>query len=252
MPARTIDGVLNKLDEIIRTCKRNENVAGYFAALYRRVTAQVQAGIIAGRFEDGPRMERLDVVFANRYIEAWRQHTHGEIPTMSWRYAFQRAEKRQGLVIQHLLLGMNAHINLDLAIAAAQTAPGAAYLPLQRDFDEINTVLAELFDEVQMALTEISPLMHLVKTLSHKAANEVLLNFSMTKARNAAWAAGLRLSQLPDTAQGLEIAALDAITTTLAGVIYNPSMEGTTLHKTILLAEQRDVVRVIESIEGHL
>src|SRR5690606_41399624 len=59
------------------------------------------------------------------------------------------AETWSPLVLQHLLLGMNAHINLDLGIAAAETAPGTALPALKRDFDEITTLLGEMLDDVQ-------------------------------------------------------------------------------------------------------
>ena len=43
---------------------------GYFATLYRKVTIQVKKGIADNFFDDGPRMERLDVILANRYTQA--------------------------------------------------------------------------------------------------------------------------------------------------------------------------------------
>src|SRR5690606_9901383 len=122
---------------------------GYFAVLYRRVTARVDDGIRQGRFEDGARMERLDVVFANRYLDALARYRAGEATTRSWAVAFRAAETWNPLVLQHLLLGMNAHINLDLGIAAAETAPGAALPGLERDFHEITTLLGEMLDDVQ-------------------------------------------------------------------------------------------------------
>lgn len=44
--------------------------AGYFAVLYRKVTAKVKEGIAAGFFDDPGPMERLDVLFADRYLDA--------------------------------------------------------------------------------------------------------------------------------------------------------------------------------------
>jgi len=65
--ARTIDEVIDQLDDIIALSIREQNRLGYFAALYRKVTAKVKEGIAEGRFDNGPRMERFDVTFANRY-----------------------------------------------------------------------------------------------------------------------------------------------------------------------------------------
>jgi len=75
----------------------------------------VKEGIAAGRFDDGPRMERLDVTFANRYLEALNRFRRGESPTPCWLLSFEAAATWPPIVLQHLLLGMNAHINFDLA-----------------------------------------------------------------------------------------------------------------------------------------
>src|SRR5688572_33106451 len=120
----TIDGVLGRLNGLLDEAIRHGRRIGYFVALYERVTSNVRHALIAGNvFDDGPRMERLDVVFANRFIQAWEQHVAGQKPTDSWAVAFQRLEDPGQLVIQHMLHGMNAHINLDLGIAAATVAP---------------------------------------------------------------------------------------------------------------------------------
>lgn len=249
MPARTIDEVLDKLDEIIAISKREEHVGGYFAALYRRVTAGVKSGIAGGQFEDGARMEQLDVCFANRYIEAWEQHRRGDTPTTAWLYAFRIADAKRGLILQHLLLGMNAHINLDLAIAAAQTAPGAAYPKMEGDFMAINALLGSMFDNTEYALTQAFPPLKLLRLLNRKPMAEAVSNFSIAKARQAAWEAGKRLSLLSPTRQAPDIVALDQSTTTLAGMIYNGAYDLTTLYKTIRFAEKAGVSEVIELIE---
>jgi hypothetical protein len=57
--ARTIDEVIQQLDEIIVRSIRERSRLGFFAALYHTVTLKVREGIAAGQFEDGPRMERL-------------------------------------------------------------------------------------------------------------------------------------------------------------------------------------------------
>ena len=62
---------------------------GYFATLYRRVTRGVKEGIDQGKFQNGPLIERLDVVFANRYLTAYDQYRSGQTPTLSWQLAFR-------------------------------------------------------------------------------------------------------------------------------------------------------------------
>ena len=64
--AQTIDEVIEALDGVLDEARRDGSRLGYFAALYRKVTIEVKKGIAAGYFDDGPRMERLDVLdYAN-------------------------------------------------------------------------------------------------------------------------------------------------------------------------------------------
>jgi hypothetical protein len=79
-PASSIDDVLQRLDAIIAQATIERDRLGFFAVLYRTVTTAIKHGISAGRFEDGRRMERLDVVFANRYLAAFDAHRNGGRP----------------------------------------------------------------------------------------------------------------------------------------------------------------------------
>lgn len=70
MTARTIDEVLEGLDRAVERAVDDGNRIGYFAVVYRTVTAQVRAGLEADFFDDAERMERLDVLFADRFLDA--------------------------------------------------------------------------------------------------------------------------------------------------------------------------------------
>ena len=52
-------------------------------------------------------------------------------------------------VIQHLLLGMNAHINLDLAVNVSNLSTRETIEGLKEDFYAINEVLSCLVDLVE-------------------------------------------------------------------------------------------------------
>src|SRR5215204_4840384 len=157
MPAHTIDEVIEHLDDLIAHARRAKSRLGYFAALYRKVTIKVKEGILAGRFEDAARMERLDVMFANRYLDALERYRRGEEPGKCWRTSFRAAESWHPIVLQHLLLGINAHINLDLGVAAAQISPGGQLAGLRRDFDSINDILGAMLDDLEDCLWLVSP-----------------------------------------------------------------------------------------------
>ncbi len=198
-PATSIDEVIDRLAAIVSDARDRGDRLGYFPGLYLRTTLRVRDGIHGGRFVDGSRMERLDVVFANRYLEAYARHEAGEPPTDAWQYAFERAAEPEHLVLQHLMLGMNAHINLDLGIAASATCPGEAIGDLEHDFFEINVVLAEMVDVVQEDLNEISPLLSWVDRLGGRV-DERLAHMFLVRSRSAAWRRARRLA----TSEGSE------------------------------------------------
>ncbi|MEK7830378.1 MAG: DUF5995 family protein, partial [Acidobacteriota bacterium] len=155
--ANTIDEVIAQLTGIIEGSRRQPSRLGYFAALYRKVTVRVKEGIQQGRFQNGERMQRLDVNFANRYLTAYDLHKQNQQPTESWKVSFEAAAEWRPLILQHLLVGINAHINLDLGIAAQETCPGEELPPLKQDFETINAILAELVQPVQDEIGGLSP-----------------------------------------------------------------------------------------------
>ena len=237
-PAASIDEVVAALDAIIDRAYAEKDRAGYFAALYRTVTAAVKAGIASGSFEDGPRMARLDVVFANRYLEALYRYRSRQPLSLCWRAAFEATKHRRVVIVQHLLLGMNAHINLDLGIAAAEVCPGDALPSLERDFTAINTVLASLETGIEQEVCSLSPWIDL---LDHGDPNagRVVANFSIARARECAWRAAQRLSVLSGAARDVAIAEIDADVALLAHLVERPV--GLIININLVLVRLREV-----------
>src|SRR5258708_3734549 len=139
--AQDIDQVLAMLAGIVARARTGNSSMGYFPALYRQVTLAVKEGIARGFFDDGPRMQRLDTVFANRYLAAYQSFLAGEQPASCWDLTFRATRGDRLIILQDLLVSINAHINFDLGIAAAETCPGEAIASLHGDFDKINQLL---------------------------------------------------------------------------------------------------------------
>jgi hypothetical protein len=218
---RTLDEVLVALDQILDECQRERTPLGYFPALYRHVTQTVGEGIRHGDvFKNGARMEKLDVAFANRYLAAWAEWRQGGDPSRCWRVAFEAWATPRMTILQHLLLGMNAHINFDLAIAAAQTCPGAQIHGLQADFMAINEILADLLDDVKEDLAALSPWLGLLDRLGGRS-DDALVNFSMRKARDMAWSMAVKLAE-EEGAWDLELATLDLACAGLGRLVARP------------------------------
>lgn len=251
-PARTIDEVIARLDAIVDRALIERDRLGFFAVLYRTVTAAVKEGIAAGRFEDGPRMERLDVIFANRYLEAFHAHQAGGSPSMCWRAAFAVGKRARAVILQHLLLGMNAHINLDLAIAAAEVCPGASIAGLERDFNEINAVLASLETGVEREVCSLSPWIDRLDHI-HPTAGRVVANFSIDRARAHSWEVAQRLAWLSGDDRTREIAAIDETVALLAELIARPI--GVVINVNLILVRLRetwDTRKIIRTLRGEL
>ena len=246
MLAKDIDEVIDLLSQIIDEERDNNSPNGYFPALYRKVTIEVKEKIAEGYFEDGPRMEKLDVVFANRYLEAYYAFKNGEPLTMSWKLAFQAGLKGKPIVLQHLFLGMSAHINLDLGIAAAQVSRQADIEALKNDFNKINEILSSLVNEVQAQLSRILPLLKLVDKMAGRW-DEALADFSMDIARKGAWQVAQDLSEIgKEDLQAHYIDTQDFRVHKFGNRIYKPGFWLSILLTIIRWLERGDVSKRID------
>jgi Family of unknown function (DUF5995) len=216
-----LDQVLNRLDAIVAHEQQRNSALGYFPALYRRMTQAVADGIVAGRFEDPVRMEQLDIRFAQRYFDAYDAFSQQKSPSAAWNAAFWASADDDLIVLQHLILGINAHINLDLSIAAAETAPGNAIWGLEKDFAEINRIIAELTDEVEAQLAQIWLPFGWLDVLL-RTRDEGWINFSISTARKASWEAAKQIAVLDGQPKQLFINTLDAGVAFLAQRITAP------------------------------
>jgi hypothetical protein len=182
---KTIDEVITELENIKAECRTNNSTLGFFALLYCEVTKKVKQGIADKKFEDNARMENLDILFANRYIDAYRSFQKNEKVTTSWLVAFQ-SSKEPLLILQHIFLGINAHINLDLGIAAAETMSGKSVEDINTDFNSINALLGDMIDSFQGRLNTTSPFFKWIDKLAGNK-EEMLMGFSINIAREGAW-----------------------------------------------------------------
>ncbi len=245
MPASSIDDVVTQLDYLIQTARRENSRLGYFPALYRKVTLKVQTGIRDGWFENAERMEQLDVMFANRYLEAIERRHNGLSHSRAWRVAFDAGRSWWPLVLQHLLLGMNAHINLDLGVAAAKMAPGDQLQEIRNDFFRINAILASLIQEVKDELSQIWPLLRFLDQLAG-TTEDVIINFSVSRARESAWLLAERLAFAAPSERAELIDRVDRWAAAFGRVIWKPGFPFRALHPLIRLGERGSVSEIID------
>ena len=233
----TMERVLARLDAILDDASANRSRLGYFPALYRKMTIGVGQGIEDGLFDDNARMERLGVVFATRYFTALEKYQRGDAPTRAWQLAFDATSRWWPIVSQHLALGMNAHINLDLSIATVESVADGELAAVRDDYNRINDMLAGLLDEVQRQLAGIWPAYGLLDRATGRV-DEHLINFSLSKARELAWGQAEHLALLPREERESAIDELDRQVETLGRLILHPGvLLGGTL-KVVRLGER--------------
>ena len=124
-----------------------------FLTVYGAVTAQVRRELAAERFRDPAWVADYLTAFANRYrtaLLAYERARRDRVPG-AWLLAFDAALAGETLVTQDAVLGINAHVTHDLALAL--TDAGIDPRPARRaDHDAVNAVLASLVDVEQALL----------------------------------------------------------------------------------------------------
>lgn len=248
IPSQTIDEVLHELDQIIEKSVQENNYLGIFAYIYRRTTAQIKTAIGNNEFEDNERMKQFDVKFANFYLTAWQNYFAGKKISNAWKAAFD-ARRENLTIMQHLLMGMNAHINLDLGVAAEEIMTNKPIQDLKNDFGKVNQVLASLVDELQTKIGRVSPLMFLLDWVGGRT-DEKIINFSMVKARGFSWQNACELAELNEKEKSEKIGAVDDFVTSLSKIIRNPdSLLLKLAVKFIRLFEVKNLKRMISELE---
>ena len=214
----TVGSVLGATIDTLRSAALEaDDASGYFAAMYARVTDRVQTAITDGRFGDGQRMARFARTFADWYLGP----RLGTRPRPGcWRAADDVAGDPKLLIVQHLLLGINAHVNHDLPQVVVELAgTGTSIDDLRPDFDAINDILAATQPAILRDLGGVARWTEVASTLGGGRA----FNFSLARARAQAWSTAGRLHRLDDAARAREVAELDRLVRVLAYLITRPT-----------------------------
>jgi hypothetical protein len=248
---RTIDDVLGALRTVVDDAAAAGDRVGLFATVYRQVTAAVAKGVRDGRFDDPERLSRFDAVFAGRYLRALTSWQGGHDPGRSWRLALRAAEDDGAALVQHVVLGVNAHINLDLAVAAAQTAPGAQIGTFKGDFEAINDVLIDVLCRLQGALGELSPLLDKLDAVLGRL-DEQILGFAVERARSEAWEAAVLLAGQTGEARHATVRMLDRYAYGLGRIVLAPPFPAPAALVVVRSAERTPVGAAIRHLDRAL
>jgi len=218
--------------------------SGYFPALYSRVTARIGASIEDGTFVDGPGIDRFATGFASHYFTAARDHPHGP---RCWQACWNVAGDRKLLIVQHLLIGINAHVNYDLPRAVVEIADQRGDLQsIRPDFDTVNDVLAATYVDVVKDLDRVSRWVNSAARLGGGRA----FNFSLTLARARAWQAASAMYPLSADGRRAYSEELDRLVSVLAFLITKPAPVAWPLVKLAQRFEEHDPTKVVSALLG--
>lgn len=223
-----------------------DDATGYFPAMYARVTQRIGRAAADGRFEDAPGMVDFARSFAGWYL---RPRSGAEPIPGSWRAAWDVGDHRRLLIVQHLLLGINAHVNHDLAQVVIETADERGDVAsIRPDFDAVNDVLADTMPDVLRDLGRASRWVNLAAA----AGGGRLFTFSLTAARHQAWRYATRVWSMDAAGRSREAAALDESVRVLAYLVTRPGWPVRWLVPIARRLEEDDPRRVVRDLLGEL
>ncbi|MFB6160155.1 MAG: DUF5995 family protein [Haloferacaceae archaeon] len=155
-PFDSVAAVAERLSRLETRLRARDDRRAVFLTVYVRMTREVREGIERGAFADPDWMRSYVTAFANYYRRAFLAFERGRLGAVpdAWRIAFGTAHRGDALVVQDAFLGVNAHINYDLALALDDVGIDPNRPRKRADHRAINDVLARLVDAQQAALAE--------------------------------------------------------------------------------------------------
>lgn len=245
-PMETIQDVLERLDGMVAAAITRQHREGYFAAIYRRVTAEIVGKLGTGYFDDDARMARLDVVFASRYFEAFDSFRAGapDVPA-AWNVAFVAGHTSRLTTLQHLLAGIVPHMLVDLGVASATVCTRETLDDLRDDFVRINELLGGIVPVVRDNLARLSPFtagaIKLFRGVETKA-----VDLQIGIGRELAWHFAKALVESPAERRPQLIRHKHEHVARIAREVVNPGhLERLAIHAASIL-DHDDVVEVIQ------
>lgn len=154
--------VLARMTTLVDRWEAAHDRRAIFLGCYRLMTRNMLEAIDAGRFQDDAWVSQLLHRFADYYFDALDLYDQQRLDTPAvWQIAFNATRDEDVTTLQHLLLGVNAHINFDLVFTLVdQLAPEWAALTdeqrAQRHADHtlVNRIIGETIDVVQDQVIE--------------------------------------------------------------------------------------------------
>jgi len=188
-PFESMDDVRDRLKQLESLLLDQSDRRAVFLTVYAEMTAETIRAIEADEFIDPVWMEQYLIRFAEYYRRAFRNYERGafaEVPD-PWIVAFGTALRGDELVIQDALLGINAHINYDLALALSDLGLNPDRSDKYADHNRVNEILHRLVSVQQELLSRkyASGLSRIGDQLGQ--LDDAVASLGLRRAREKAW-----------------------------------------------------------------
>ena len=192
--------IIVRMSTLAEKWEQQKDNRAIFLHCYCLMTKNMVHAIEDNRFMDRIWVDKLLHRFADYYFEAIACFECGEEVPKVWQVVHEAADRDKLHVLQHLFLGVNAHINYDLVLTLNELLQ-AEWNTLSQEEREtryqdhrlVNTIIGETIDQVQDEVVESrAPYMDLIDKAMGRLDEKLIVDM-ISNWRKSVWENALLL-----------------------------------------------------------
>lgn len=134
-----VPAVIRTMKNINDEIKRTDFANLYaFNQTYLIITENVYSKIGTGFFQYDQKMKQFDINFAYYYFDALKAYLETNSTTPAWQVLFEKIKQNKCIQIEYMALGVNAHVNNDLALSLYDCRIPEMF---SYDYDKVNEII---------------------------------------------------------------------------------------------------------------
>jgi len=189
---QSIDEIIYSFDLLKNKYIEEQDHRLVFTYIYLESTKEIKKQIHKGTYFYPAWVENVTVKFGNLYLKSINSYDNGESLPLCWKKSFDVNMTKKYYLSMQLLLGINAHINHDLAFALdGSFKDGFRPYLVKRDFFKMNELFDELTPVFFNLLYEMEDLLGV--SSNDKGFKEYMIFNYIKWMRKDAWQSGLNL-----------------------------------------------------------
>lgn len=226
------------LRELLDAFEARGDRRAVFLSIYAEMTGEVLERVKQDGFDDSEWVREYLVAFANRYRRAVYEYERGELESVAdpWQIAFDAAERGDSLILQDAMLGVNAHINYDLAHAIRDVSVQPDRETKYEDHSTVTDVIAAVVDDAQELLVEYGADGVEAVDASLGRLDEAFTVLTIDECRDSAWRTAIGLDSRFSVRRRVA-AWINDVTATGAAYLILSTKASDRVHETLVDAE---------------